>query len=180
MFERKVFLKEFLWHLGKAAVAVLLALLIFQTFKNKIVTIISTLNKQKTAAYVLNNRSNTIVNLQHDFATMEPNLKNIENAKPLADNVVDFKAALDGIAANHSLTQTVEFGLPSDDQKTISYTITLNSNVDSLIPYLKDFEKLPFLSTVNNISFQNKNNGSWDGDCVITIKATVFTKPVID
>lgn len=176
MFDRKAFAKQVGWRFGKAALVAVLSLLVVQVFKQKIGQIVVDLEKQKSDTFVLARKAETTRELEKNYAMAESNISTIENAKPMADNVVDVKTALEGIAGKHSIQQVLEFGLPSGDMTTIDCSITLTGNINSFSAYLKDFENLKYLVSIENIGFQTKADGGWQGDSVISMRAKVNTK----
>lgn len=178
MFNKKAFLKDIGWKVGEAALVVILVLLVTRTFKQKIEEIVVDLDKKKVDAYARQTKSQTTRELANAYGAVESSIAVISNAMPMADNVVDFQAALESIARKYSLQQVVAFGSPSGDQKTIDCDITLTGNINSLVKYLEDYEKLPYLASINSIGFQTKDSMGWEGDSVISMKGTIFTKPV--
>ena len=178
MFRSKEFIIEILINLLKSAVAVVVAIILINFLKTKIVNISSSLAMQKQSAYALERRSQTIRQLRTDFESVGEGESYLYSARPDADNVVDFKAALDSIANRQSLQSLVSFALPAPDQTTIDYSVDLSAGASTLINYLKYFEKLPYLTGINSLDIRADQNYSWESSARVGIKARLYTKPV--
>lgn len=179
MFEKHYLLKEIFKYLLRATLAMVLALSIVLFFKGEILQISKSISEQKRTAFILERRSQTIRQLEQDLKVIKNNETLISFSMPSADNVVDFKASLDSIANRLSLQQSVTFGMPLQDQKSIDYSISLTANAVTFLSYLEEFEKLPYLTKITSIDYKPLV-GSWENSSLITLKAQVFTKPVSD
>jgi hypothetical protein len=178
MFRNKEFIIEILIQIVKSALAITLAFIIVNIFKAKIINISETLNSQKQAAFALERRGQTIRQLQEDFKIIGNGERMLSLASPDADNVVEFKSALEGVANRQSLQSVVEFSLPAPDQKSIDYSVSLSAGTNSLITYLKYFESLPYLTGINSIEIRSGDNSTWESSPVVNIRGKVFTKPI--
>lgn len=69
------------------------------------------------------------------------------------------------------LNQSGNLGLAS-----IDYNIVLNGNVSILASYLKDFEKLPYFSSVSSITLNATPAKGWSDDSSIFIQAKLYVK----
>lgn len=180
MFEgKKSFVREIIWYVLQAAMVAVLSFMVVKILHQKIQSLTSAIQTQRLAAFTLVNKNETIRQLQADLAVVGDNENIIRSAMPPADNVTAFKSALDEIAGRYSLQEKISFSLPSSDQKKVDFTVIIDANANMLISYLKDFEKLPFLSSIKSIDFQSKTNLGWQGDSQVVLKGEINTTPVV-
>lgn len=159
--------------MAKAAAAVILASLACVFLAAKIDKVSRSLQQQRILTLVMEKRSETLSKLKDDFKITGGAEEKINDALPPADNILDFVAALEALAKDNSVVQILSFESPSN--LTINYGINISGNVDSLINYLKDFEKLPYFTGVSGLNL-TAPNGDWRSNSSATLAAKVYTK----
>lgn len=178
MFRNKELIYQISMMALKAGIAVVIAVICVNYFQDKIVEITSSLRTQKRAAFALQRRSETVRQLQNEFKNVGPVEAYLAAASPEADSVVDFKAALESLAGRQSLPSTVDFSLPSYDQTTIDYVVSLSTGAASLTQYLKNFEKIPYLTGIKGVSINSNQDSSWENASRIILSGRLFTTPL--
>lgn len=184
MFQQKQLTLTIIKKLSRALVALVIAVLIVVFLSGQIDKIGSGIQKKRTLSYILEKRTETIDNLRLSFTKVGDVDKRIKDALPTADNILDFVAALESLAASTSLQQSTRFGSPVPTAissggitlSAIDYSTTLNGNVATLTNYLKGFEKLPYFSSITAISINAGSSKGWDGDSTVSIQAKVYTR----
>lgn len=184
MFNRKQLTLVIAQKLMKAVVAAFIAILIVVFISSQIVKIGDTIQKKRTLSYILEKKSETIDNLRQSFNKIGDGDKRVKDALPTADNILDFVAALESLAASTSLQQSTHFGTPVPTAITsgnisvssIDYGTTLNGNISTLINYLKGHEKLPYFSGISSITLNTASDKGWEGDSSVTIQAKIYTR----
>jgi len=92
----------------------------------------------------------------------------MERRESPADNILSFMGALENLAQKQSLSQNLSFSDPNG--KAIDYTVTLNGNLITLINYMKDFENLPYFSSIYSLEIRSGQFG-WLDNSSIAMKA---------
>jgi len=156
----------------KAVIATVIAIIIIVFSSQQISKISNSLKEQRTAAFILEKKTETISQLREDFNLVDEADRKISDAFPPADNILGFVTSLENLASQNGLQQTISFGTPADS--SIDYNLTLNANIFTLINYLKNFEKLPYFTGISSINL-NAPSG-WEGNSTISIRAKVYTK----
>lgn len=156
----------------RAVIPAIIAVFMITFLKEKIILISRSVVEQRTLSMVLERRSETLSKLKNDFDAVGEVDEKIKGAMPPADNILDFVAALESMASKHSIQQSLNFNTPSDS--SIDYSINLSGNVFALISYLKDFEKLPYLTGVNSVNIVSQ--GDWTDSSSVYLAAKLYIK----
>lgn len=170
--------------LTKAAIVIVIAIVIVSIASRKIAQIGDDLVQKQTAYLILTKQSETTTTLQETFKKIGDGDKQIELALPSPENVVDFVGSLESIASQTSLPQTLKFGNivtspAADSAKTFSaldYTITLAGNSTTLISYLRQLERLPYFTGIADLAIASTTPLGWDSNSLITIQAKLYTQ----
>lgn len=157
---------------GMAFLAIVVAFIAVSFLKKEIIAINKSVIEQKGLAALLERRSETVSQLKNDHDKVEGLDAKILGAMPPADNILDFVAALESIGTKNSIQQILNFNTPNG--QVIDYSITLNGNVFSLIDYLKDFEKLPYLTNISSVNVISQ--GDWMNNSSIYLSAKLHIK----
>lgn len=184
MFKRRQLTLKIFKNLLRAGIAVAIAAIIVFIASQQISKISNSIQQKKTLSYILEKRTETISALKNDFEAVGEADKRIETALPATDNILDFVATLESLAAETSVQQSLKFGNPVPaglgsgnlNISTIDYNLTLTGNVLILINYLKKFETLPYFSGISSISIASRTDKGWEGDSTIGITAKLYTK----
>lgn len=169
---RRQLLKTILKYSARAGLVAFIAIIVINFLKKEIVAINKSVVEQKDLAAILERRSATLSQLKSDYDRVDGSEEKILGAMPPADNILEFVAALESLGLKNSIEQTLSFNTPSGSE--ISYSITLNGNIFSLINYLKDFEKLPYLTSISSVNLVSQ--GDWEANSSIYLSAKLHIK----
>lgn len=164
-------------YLIRGGIAIVLAVVLVMFFGSRIAKISNSISEQRLTASILDRRQETIAQLQKDFEIIGNADQKIAKAFPPVDNVLEFAAALDNLAGQNSIQQKVNFDNPSEDELSINYVISFDSNIFNLKNYLKGFELLPYFTAISSLELQSSTDSNWDSDSLISFKATVYSQP---
>lgn len=174
--------ETFVWKLGwpiAVGVSVVVAGVMIVSFSAQAIqTTTSSLDERRLAAAVLEQRTATITHYREVFKTIGTADVSIAAARPPVDNVGDFLAALKSIADRNSIEQVFSFS-PLTNNESVSYTLKVSGTATTVLNYLKDFELLPYLTSINAIDLRAGPNG-WDRSVTAYIDAILYTRPPID
>ena len=175
MFTKKQLLIKIFKNVLKAGVAIAVAASIVIFTGEQISKISNSLIEQRTAAFILEKRSETISRLAKDFVTVGNTDEKIKNAFPPVDNILGFVATLENLFVQNSIQGTYSFGTPSEAGDYIDYGLNINANIFSLINYLKSFENLPYFTRILSIGLGAQGNG-WEGNSLVSLRAKIYTR----
>ena len=109
----------------------------------------------------------------------------IEAAFIPSDNILEFIAYLDKLSIKYNAGQVYRFETltPSSisipfQVSTIIYSNNLTTNVSNFSNYLKEFEKLPYLTKIEGLSIQSQDKMGWIGQSSVSFRATLYTKTI--
>ncbi len=182
MFTKKASFRVILGNLAWAILAAGVAIALVYAASAQISATTKSLTEKKRAAFILQKQSERLAALRNDLATIGGNDAKLASAFPPDDNISAFLAALQSLASQNSVQQSVQAGTPSVTSITrdsitlsrIDYVTTLNGTVVTLVNYLKGFEALPYFSAVRSLTI-NAPSG-WEGNSTITISASLYAK----
>lgn len=185
MFERtklrKLIISYLLWIIGAIAVASV----VVGVCAGQITKVSKSLVEKRRLAAILEQKNETLRQLEKDLAVIGSQEKKIREALPPSSNILDFIADLEGLAARSSVKQTTRFGtpVPVSPEGTegisiakVDYGITINGNIFTLQSYMKNFDNLPYFTKINSFSIQSGKELGWEGESSISINATVFVE----
>jgi hypothetical protein len=171
--------KTFYWRIFKkifpAFIVVIMAIFGITFFRKSIDNILINIEQQQASAFVLINRGQAALQLKSDFEKIGSPENSIKNSVLPVDNILEFVSSLDSLGVRYSLPHTDSF-VPPTSENTVDFSVTLSANSQSLVSYLQDFEKLPYMAEVDSLSVvaQGKN---WDEVNAVTIHGDLFTRP---
>ena len=182
MFSKRNLLLIILRNSAKAILAVILTFVITLVAGGQIDKISKSVIEKKTGSFVLEKRSETTERLRQDLNLIGENETKVENALPSIDNVPDVLAAFESVANETSLHISINLGSPvpykgnsNFEISSVDYSATLNGNIETLIRFLKSYERLPFLASISSISIVSTPEG-WTANSQITIPGRIFVK----
>lgn len=159
-----------------AAVAILF-------ISRSIVKIGDSLAQKEELSRILSNRVENAQHLEEALKIIGNNDQKIQEAYLPADNILDFVSALESIANQNSLQQSLRFTepVPFSDATDIpkaktDFTITLNGTIITLKSYLQQLELLPFMAKVNMVNLLAAPPSGWEGNSAITINGTLYVR----
>lgn len=185
MFERTRLRKLILAFFFRILASVIVASIIITACVGQINKINASIIEKNKLARILDQKSETLRELEQNLAVIGTNDKKILEALPPSNNILDFIAVLENLAARTSVRQTMRFGTPVAVTPAeakgvgiarIDYTMAISGNVHTLFNYMKNFEHLPYFTRINSFSVQSGNELGWEGESTISISASVFVQ----
>jgi hypothetical protein len=165
-------------------IVVLAAGLAANIFKKKILDISEQVIMKKELSSSLKNRGATNALIKEDFKKIDPGLeKKLDDAIPKIDNVIPFIDIVESLAKKHSLEHNLRLSSPEILPKiggklpldTFEFNLALNDvNLDSLIKFLSDLEKLPYFASIKSINLSGQNNGGWANNSQVTLVGKLY------
>jgi Tfp pilus assembly protein PilO len=183
MFERTQLRKLITSFALRIVAAVVVTAIIVTICANQITKISRSILEKKRLATILEQKSETLRQLEQDLAIIGTGDAKIREALPPSNNILDFIAVLEALAVRSSVKQTTRFGTPTPVTPEgsegmpiakIDYSISINGNVHTLYSYLKNFENLPYFTRINSFSIQSGSELGWEGESTVSIGASVF------
>jgi hypothetical protein len=151
---------------------------------SKISTIGTSIQQQKILSAKLETQSEYYTNLKSQNAMLVATTPRIQAALLPTNNVLEFVGAVESTAARHSITHTMRFdtpvilnqtlGEPAVSIAQIDFNIGLQSNMHTLVEFIKGFEKLPYFARFNSITFTAQGQKGWKDTSQVSIKGTAF------
>ena len=193
MFTKRQLTTQLLEILGRAFLAVVVAMVAIYFLSGQISAIGSTARENRTAVTILENKNQVANDLKNGFASIGDGDKKVEEAFIKAENIVEFINKLEDIAKNAGLEQSLRFytpgplqpptegteeNKPADELKLmeVDYDINLKGSAASLVKYLEEFEKLPYFSKVVSINLNSSPALGWEKDATISVKAQLYLR----
>ena len=173
MFNKKQLIFSILRILAKAGIAVVVAAVVVGFSSRQISKISDSLAEQRAAVFTLERRNETVSQIREDFKIIGNADAKIEAAFPSRDNIIEFVTALERTASQNAVQQSLSFGVPVNN--SIDYGINLTANINTLINYLKTFEKLSYFTAVSSVNLSASSAG-WESNSSISMRAKVYAK----
>lgn len=181
MFDKKKITAIILRRALIIVIIVILSFLFTGIFENKLTKIAVSVSEKKKAELILQKRNTVVATLRVNLNKIAPYESKIKNMVPPTENILKFTAALENLAKTYSLQQTLSFGTPSSPVQygtillsAVDYTVALTASAEQFSGYLKDFEKLPYLTSISAINAFS--TGDWKNGGGATIKATLYAQ----
>lgn len=168
-----------LFFISRALAAALFGAIVSFYFAEKLQTISSSLVQEKKLALMLSARAGGRDALIEDRALIASVKPRLERALFSTDEILEFLGALETLAGKYALNTSVKFGDPSGTRDPsvvmIPYTITLNGNIYTLLQYMRDFEHLPYFTSVGAFAIHSPETG-FGSESSITLTARVYAR----
>lgn len=153
-------------------------------FSKQIKKINSTMAEKKEMDYLISNREQVGNKIKADFAAVDPAYQEkITASIPSVYNILSFVDATDSLAKKYSLKQSISFSQPIAASEIagpislmlINFNITIDeTNVEVFTNYLKDFEQLPYFSSINSINYLGGGKNGWQENSSINISGSLY------
>lgn len=134
-------------------------------------------------ATTLEKRTEVFGTIARDARVVGTNDTLIERAFIPSDNIFEFISILESIALKNTATESFHFEnpVPSSESapfplSTIGYQNTLSLNVFTFMNYLKDFERLPYFTKIENLNISSQDGTGWRGTSSVSFHATLYAK----
>lgn len=178
-FKRKIFSK----------IIVIFIIIIISSFaiyflSTQINTINATIAEKKEMNYLISNREEVDRKIKTDFQAVDPKYKEkIIESLPSVYNILPFVDAMESLSKKYSFKQTLSFSQPAPAPEisgslsllAINFNLAIEeTNIDGLIAYLKDFEKLPYFVSINSINYLGQGDGGWKENSSINISGRLY------
>lgn len=182
MFTKKQIVLIISKNLLRGGIAIVAALIIVLFLDAQIEKIGDSLAAKRKLSFLLERRNETIASLRVDVARVGGTIGRVENALPPAFNILDFIGAMESLASQNSLQQSLRIGTPvptpglGEDRHiaSIGYSVNLTGNVFTLVNYLKGFETLPYFSGITSLGISAQNPRGWEDVSSISFQANVY------
>jgi hypothetical protein len=123
--------------------------------------------------------------LQNDIAIVGTNDIKIEEAFIPSDNILNFINALDRLVQEKSTTQVYRFENPIQSTvpapflvSYIPYSNNLTTDIKGFSNYLKEFEKLPYFTNIEELSISSQDKSGWIANSTIIFNAKLYTRMI--
>jgi hypothetical protein len=140
--------------------------------------------EKKEMDYLISNREEVNNQIKNDFLEVDAEYQTkINNSLPSVYNILSFVDAMESLAKKHSFKQTLSFNQPTMVTDIsgpvalmlINFNLTIDeTNIDNFINYLKDFEQLPYFSSINTISYVGSSANGWENNSSINISGSFY------
>lgn len=167
-----------------AGFSVLVAIGSIYFFSRQIEASTRSITKNRATAAELEKRTILLNALKNDTETIGNGDTAIERAYPSADNILEFISVIEDLGFRNGMMQSFHFETPIISDRsapfplaTVRYTNTLSGSTASFLNYLKEFEGLPYLTKINNLTLtaQRKEVGIREA-LTASYSATLYTK----
>jgi hypothetical protein len=142
--------------------------------------------EKKELDYLISNRDAVNNKIKTDFLRVDPSYQaKINEALPSVYNILSFVDSMDSLAKKYSLKQNLTFNEPTPETNisgplnlmVITFNLTIEgANSDNFINYLKDFEKLPYFSSINSINYLGATTKGWQDNSTINISGSFYVQ----
>lgn len=183
MINKKQLYIEILKNSLKVISVIAVTLLVMLFFSRQITKIANSLEEKMVLNSVMERKNEIALRLDEEFKTIAEKDKKIEGALLPIDNILEFVGALESLAAERSLDQSMKFnspvpasGISEKSVYSIDYSLILNGNISTLIAYLKGFEKLPYFTGISSVAFNSPSPSDWNDDMSISVQAKLYVK----
>lgn len=170
-------------HAAIALTAIGIAMIASYFLARQISHISETVIQNRHLATSLEKRTELFSTIARDIEYIGKNDTLIESAFVPSDSIFEFMSALESIALKNGVTQSFRFENPVPSPvaapfplSTIAYTNTLSLNAPSLANYLKDFERLPYFTKIENLSISSSDAIGWRGASSASYRASLYTR----
>jgi hypothetical protein len=166
-----------------AFMAIVLAVALSLFASRAILKISDSLQQKERLSKILAMRVENIQQLKNSLALLGDNDKKIMAIYPSTDNILDFVSATESIAKQTSLKQNLRFSgfAPLDAVGGLAisktdYGLNLNGTITTLKAYLKQMEKISFVSKIGSVNLLAAPPNGWNGDSTITINGSLYAQ----
>ena len=170
-------------HAAVALAAIGVAVLASYFLASEITRISSAVIQNRHLATQLEKRTELFSTIARDVQIVGKSDALIESAFISSDSIFEFISALESLALKNGATQSSNFENPVSSPvsspyplSTIGYTSTLALNVSGLTNYLKDFERLPYFTKIENLTISSSDPLGWRGASSASFRASLYTR----
>lgn len=171
---------------GMMCLAVIIAFFLCAWLGGGINNNVNAIIKERALAQRLQVENDVASKLVADYNTVAASQSEIQRAFPPENNILEFVAAIDSIAAKHSLPHSIHFDSPIKTGKTlespsqpltqVTFNLSLQSNIYIFDEFLKDLEHLPYFVNITSISITSQTPKGWMDTSNITIQGILYTR----
>jgi hypothetical protein len=153
-------------------------------FSNQIKKANITIGEKKEMDYLIANREQVNNKIKTDFLSVDSTYQEkINTAIPSVNYILPFVDAMESLEKKYSLKQTLSFGQPTPSTTVngpvplmlVTFNLMIeDGNIETFKNYLKDFEKLPYFSSIDSISYQSSGKAGWQENSIINIVGSLY------
>lgn len=182
-------LRNILFELIRPAVFIVLTIVAISFIAGRINRISEMVKERRTLYAVLQQRTETVDKIRADFANISnASISRMENAFPAADNINDFIVAMESLATASGVKQILNVGTPAAFKRygegknmlavsSITFSATMTGTVSQLLRYFRDFEALPYLASISQLTVTSPVSG-WEGVNSVSVSGILYTKEI--
>jgi hypothetical protein len=166
-----------------AVAAIIIAAVVCFFTAGTIVKISDSLQQRERLSKILAMRIENVRQLKNSLALLGENDKKIIALYPPTDYILDFTGALESLAKQISLRQTLNFGSFAPFIQTggaslykTDYSISLTGTITTLKTYLQRLEKISFITKIGAVNMLASPPNGWNGDSSITINGSLYAQ----
>jgi len=152
--------------------------------RKQINSINATIAEKKEMNYLIANREEVDAKISADFSSVDPQYeKKIADSIPSVYNILSFVDALESLSKKYSFKQTLSFNQPTLASEisgpislmVINFNVAIDEiNIDGLVNYLNDFEKLPYFVSINSLNYLAQGSNGWKENSSINISGRLY------
>lgn len=174
MLNQKQFFAQITKHGIKILSAIAIASIVMSYSVKRISKISASIVERRASSFALEKRSEMAAQLEKDFKKIGDADIKLERAFPSEDTILDFVASMENLGKSSGRIQNLSFATVYGGA-TFDYGISLDGNIETLIDYLKLFEKLPYVTSLSGITLIAPAGG-WLENSSISMKASVIMR----
>lgn len=154
--------------------AIVIASVVMSYSAKHISKISASIVERRASSFALEKRSEMTAQLEKDFKKIGDADVKLERAFPSEDTILDFVASMENLGKSSGRTQNLSFTTVYGGA-TFDYGISLDGNIETLIDYLKLFEKLPYVTSLSGITL-TAPSGGWLENSSISMRASAIMR----
>lgn len=155
-------------------------------FQKKITLIGQKIQDKKIISYNLNNRDLNNAKIRVELAQLDPKWQEkVEGGLLYIDDTAPFVDSADSLGRKYGLTSSIDLSAPEILPKTagqlpvdrFAYKLTVSDgNVNTIINYLKDFEKLHFFAGLNSLLISAEDESGLSGQITASMNGNLYVR----
>jgi hypothetical protein len=155
-------------------------------FQKKITLISQKIQEKKIISYNLNNRDLNAAKTREELSRLDQGwLTKVEAGLPYIDDTAPFIDSVDSLSRKYGLKSSLGMGAPEILPKTegqlpvdrFAYQLSVtDGNLNTLINYLKDFEKLQFFAGLKTLDISADGESGLSGKIAATMNGNLYVR----
>lgn len=169
-------------HAAIAIGSVIVSLVVVGFLSQQITKLSDDVLKNRKLASALEKRTEIFASVKRDTELVGTNDTLIERAFIPSSNILEFVAALESLALKNGVTQAFHFDTPTPSPisapfplAVVTYSNSINGNLQAFSNYLKDFERLPYFTKIDGIRISASEAAGWRNTGTMSFRASIQT-----